>query len=423
MLIRSLAPPVYPVTSFQLPTAQITTFSNGAKLHVLKGSSQPVIKFEIIFKAGKRYETKKGVSYLAAKMLLEGSEKYSAKEIADKIAFYGASLECNQGFDHSSLTLYCLSKHFKDIFPLIVEIVNNSTIPVQELELLKTRTIQNIAIEKERNSYLATSLLTKNIYGEHHPYVTGQEEVDVDSINRDDILAFIENSYRTEAAIYFLTGDITKEQEDRIQLAFDKTFINNLTAETFDVPQSSERNLFLEKSDKLQSSIRIGSSWPLMQHPDYPKLALLNKILGGYFGSRLMKNIREEKGFTYGISSALSPKEKDTLFYIGTDINYQNTDETIQEIKKEITKLQEELISTEELETVKNYTIGKFINETTTIFDQSEKYKNTVLKGLPNNYYSIYLHSLRNSSPTEILNLAGLYFDLTKLHYVVVGKR
>ena len=423
MLIRSVAPENHPVTSFQLPTAKVINLYNGAKLHVMKGVNQPVIKFEIVFKAGKRYEVKKGVSYLAAKMLLEGSKQYTSKQIADKVAFYGASLESNQGFDRASLTLYCLSKHFLDILPLIVDIVSNPTIPETELDLLKKRTIQNIAIEKEKNSSLATTLLTKNIYGEHHPYVAGQEETDIIGITRDDILEFISHSYSFQEAVFFLTGDVSAKQVNILSATFAKVMsgkllvqneINNLPQETY---------YFLDKPEKLQSSIRVGASWPLMQHPNYPKLALLNKILGGYFGSRLMKNIREDKGFTYGIFSALSPKELDTLFYIGTDVNYQNTDETILEINKEIKRLQEELISPEELDTVKTYTVGKFINETTTIFDQSDKYKSVILKNLSANYYTNYIHSLQDTSASDILELAGEYLDLDKLNYVVVGKK
>jgi len=424
MLIRSVAPQTHPVSSFQLPAAKIISFSNGAQLHVLKGFNQPVIKFEIVFKAGKIYEDKRGVSYLAAKMLLEGSKNYTSKQIADKVAFYGASLECNQGFDRASLTLYCLAKHFFDILPLIVDVVSHPTIPETELELLKKRTIQNIAIEKEKNSSLATTLLTKNIYGEHHPYVAGQDESDINAITRNDIQAFISHSYLFQEAVYFLTGDVWQEHEDKISASFDQVRSGSSLADISILQNSSpETYSFLEKPEKLQSSIRVGTSWPLMQHADYPKLALLNKILGGYFGSRLMKNIREDKGFTYGIFSALSPKEVDTLFYIGTDVNYQNTDETIQEINKEIQRLQEELISEEELETVKTYTIGKFINETSTIFDQADKYKTIVLRNFSADYYSQYIQVLQNTSANNIINLAGDYLNLSKLNYVVVGKK
>jgi len=422
MLVRSVAPEIYPVSSFQLPIANVIQLSNGAHLHVLKGDSQPVIKFEIVFKAGKRYETKKGVSYLAAKILLEGSKNYTAKQIADQIAFYGASLECNQGFDRASLTLYCLSKHFADLLPLIVEVLTNPIVPETELDLLKQRTIQNIAIDKEKNSSLATTLLTKNIYGEHHPYVAGQEESDISAITRDDVQEFISQFYNFQDNTYFLTGDISKEQENKISVTFDKSTSHRAPAENIFIKHTTAPFSFLEKPEKLQSSIRVGTTWPLMAHQDYPKLALLNKILGGYFGSRLMKNIREDKGFTYGIFSATSPKELDTLFYIGTDVNHQNTKDTIQEINKEITKLQEELVSEEELEIVKTYTVGKFINETTSIFDQSDKYKTVVLKNLPPHYYTEYINTLQNASAEDIINLAGKYLNSNNLNYVVVGK-
>lgn len=159
-----------------------------------------------------------------------------------------------------------------------------------------------------------------------------------------------------------------------------------------------------------------------MNHPDYHKLALLNKILGGYFGSRLMKNIREEKGFTYGIYSTISVKEHHAILLIATDVNYQNSQQTLDEVYKEIALLKSEPVDASELETVKNYTLGKLANDLSTIFDQSEKYKNLILHQLPLNFYSDYIDTVKSVTSEQLLSLANQYYISDSFYEVVVGK-
>jgi zinc protease len=423
MLNRSIAPATRPVLSVQLPPAQVFALPNGSRLHCLPGSGQPVVKLEIIFKAGKWYEPVPGVSYLTAKMLLEGTSHHSAKQIADTIAFYGASIECQQGFDRSNLTLYCLSKHLEKLLPLVNEILTSPSFPQEEFSLLKSRTIQNISIEKQKTSYLATAALTRNIYGENHPYNTGMDEANLAVIDRQQIRSFFQSHYTFPEAEIILAGDFEENNRQEIVDLFGGMSSPFPAATQLRKGVKANGNTILDLPDKLQSSIRIGHHWPLMSHPDFARLSLINKILGGYFGSRLMKNIREEKGFTYGIFSAVSPKEHDSLFYIGTDVNYEKAQETISEVLKEIRILKEELVSEKELETVKAYTVGKFINDTATIFDQSEKYKTIVLQNLPADYYSLYLQDIQNLSATEIPGLMEKYLPEAFLSIVVVGKQ
>jgi zinc protease len=423
MLDRNIAPAARPVLSVQLPPAQIYSLGNGARLHCLSGPNQPVVKLEIIFKAGKWYESTPGVSYLTAKMLLEGTSKHSAKQIAETIAFYGASMECTQGFDRSSLTLYCLSKHLEKLLPLVHEILTSPTFPEAELNLLKSRTIQNISIEKQKTSYLATVALTRNIYGEHHPYVTGTEEEALSAIDQQQIRSFFHSHYCFPDTEVILAGDFKEADRQMIETLFGQITTDSPAARPGRLSAPSNQNTFIDLPEKLQSSIRIGRHWPLMSHPDFSKLSLVNKILGGYFGSRLMKNIREEKGYTYGIFSAVSSKEHDSLFYIGTDVNYEKAEETVSEVLKEIRILKEELVSEEELETVKAYTVGKFINDTATIFDQSEKYKTIILQNLPPDYYSRHLQEIQNLTAQEIPALVENYLPEESLTVVVVGKK
>ncbi|MDQ4140187.1 MAG: insulinase family protein, partial [Bacteroidota bacterium] len=411
MLNRTEAPALKEISAVQLPSAEITTFPNGSRLHRIYNSTQPILKFEIVLKAGKWFEPYNGIAYLAAKMLLEGTQKYSARQIADIIAFYGASLESNQGFDRTSITLYTLTKHFEPLINLLAEILYSPSFPEKEFDLLKIRTIQNNSVEKKKNTYLANQLFTRNIYGPNHPYATGMDEVLLNQITLPEVKEFYHTYYNLSEAEIFICGDFSSEDIQKVENLFGNTGIRkNTVAPKEYKPLGTIKKDFLVKEDSLQSSIRVGSAWPTMNHPDYHKLALLNKILGGYFGSRLMKNIREDKGFTYGIYSTISAKEHHTIFFIATDVNYQNTQQTLDEIYKEVNLLKNELVESSELQTVQNYTLGKLANDLSTIFDQFEKYKNIVLHNLPLTFYSDYITAIKSITPEELNILANQYY-------------
>lgn len=165
MLDRKVAPPVQPLASVTLPAADVFSLPNGARLHVLHNDAQPVVRLQIVFRAGKWYDPEPGVSLLTARMLLEGTRTRTARQIADEIAFYGASLECEQGFDRATLTLYCLTRHLEQLLPLVLEVATEPTFPETELEMLQKRTIQNVRIERQKTSYLAAERFSRNLYG------------------------------------------------------------------------------------------------------------------------------------------------------------------------------------------------------------------------------------------------------------------
>jgi len=423
MLDRTVAPAIQKISSIQLPVADITALPNGARLHCLYNYNQPVLKLEIVFKAGKWYEQAPGVSYFTSKLLLEGTRNYSAKQIADMIAYYGASLECNHGFDRATLTLYCLAKHLLNLLPLLQDVMTQPTFPENEFLLLKKRTLQNISIEKQKNTYLATKLMTESIFGGSHPYVAGLDEAVVENVSLAQVKDFFQTNFSLAGTEIFFSGAVEPEATAGLVAMFNQIALNNSSVPVVNHTLNYQPQAhYLERPDQIQTTVRMGSIWPLMHEADFSELLLLNKILGGYFGSRLMKNIREDKGFTYGIFSTVSAKENATLFYIGTDVNYENSGRTVEEILKEISLLQNELVPEEELDAVRNYTIGKFINDTNNIFDQVDKYKSLVLHNLPVTYYSDYLQRISEVSAERLRELAQQYLNPENLTTVLAGK-
>ena len=424
MLDRNKAPEIHEIEAVTLQIAEVTHLSNGAKLHYIKSETQPVIRLDFVFKAGKWYEPQSGVSDLAAKMLFEGTLNYSAKQIAEIVAFYGASFENNQGYDRTEFTLYCLSKYVPELLPLVLDVIQNPTFPEEEYNLLKKRNQQNLKVQRQKNSYLATHSFTKLVYGEKHPYIFGLDENGLDSITKEELINFYKSRFSTKNLEVFACGSI----DDPTQMLLEREI--EMLALTSDISEESRELLlgnksyaFVDMPESLQSSIRIGKQFPTIHHDDYHKLVVLNEILGGYFGSRLMRNIREDKGYTYGIFSAISPKEHDSLFYIGTDVNYQVTNNTIEEVKKEIKILQSEEVPEDELQIVKNYMLGKFINDIATIFEQCDRYKRIVLQGLPMEHYNNYITTIRGVTSKEIKELAQQYLNIEQLKIAVAGKK
>jgi predicted Zn-dependent peptidase len=355
-------------------------------------------------------------------MLLEGTRTRTARQIADTIAFYGASLECEQGFDRATLTLYCLSRHLEQLMTLVLDVASEAIFPAAEFELLKNRTIQNVRIERQKTGYLAAERFSRNLFGGTHPYGVEFDESSVSNVTTETISKFYHTTYQLGSAEIFLCGDISEQHEQLVlhtlgtnasrvsdNITLEKQIANSVEQDYVVVPQS------------LQSSLRIGRLWPNPTHPASHQLQVLVKVLGGYFGSRLMKNIREDKGFTYGIYSSVAPREHASLFVIGTDVNAASATAAVKEVHLELRRLQEELIPDEELQTVKNYMAGKFANELSTVFEQCDKYKNVVLLGLPNTHYSDFLSQVNLVTPTNLQQLAQTYLSPDDMIEVIAG--
>ncbi|GAA3934190.1 pitrilysin family protein [Hymenobacter algoricola] len=424
MLDRKVAPPVQPLASVTLPAADVFSLPNGARLHVLHNDAQPIIRLEVALRAGKWHDPSPGVSLLTARMLLEGTRTRTARQIADEIAFYGASLECEQGFDRATLTLYCLSRHLENLLPLVAEVIAAPTFPTVELELLKSRSIQNMRVERQKTSYRASERFAQNLYGPEHPYGIAFNEELFGQVDREAVALFHQSHYQLASSEIFLCGAVDIGQQ-------------NLVSEVLGTPVSSAGMASLVRAspnpnlptdyvvvpDSSQASLRIGRLWPTLTHPDTHALQVLIKVLGGYFGSRLMKNIREDKGFTYGIYASISSRENANSLIIGTDVNAASTAAAVGEIHHELKRLQQELIPIDELQTVKNYMAGKFANELGTVFEQCDKYKNIVFLNLPHTYYSDFLAQVAEVDAAKLQNLANQHLAPATMTEVIAGPR
>ncbi|MFD2784786.1 M16 family metallopeptidase [Hymenobacter rubripertinctus] len=422
MLDRTVAPPVQPLARVTLPAADVFSLPNGARLHVLRNDAQPVVRLQVVFRAGKWYDPTAGVSLLAARMLLEGTRTRTARQIADEVAFYGASLECEQGFDRSTLTLYCLTRHLAPLLPLVQDVLTEPIFPEVELAQVKTRTIQNVRVERQKSSYLASEQFSRNLFGPTYPYGITFNEAVFQNVTSAEVRHFYQQHYNFGQAEIFLCGDVHEEHNALLTdlLGSIAPVAVALTTQAL-APANVMPQEYVTLEGSLQSSLRIGRLWPALTHPQTHELQVLVKVLGGYFGSRLMKNIREDKGFTYGIYASVGPREHATSFVIGSDVNAANAKAAVQEVHHELRTLQEELIPESELQTVKNYMSGKFANELSTVFEQCDKYKNLIFFHLPADYYTTFVAKIQAVDSRTLQQLAQHYLSPDSMIEIVAG--
>ncbi|MBI3218291.1 MAG: insulinase family protein [Bacteroidetes bacterium] len=388
-------------------------------LNWVKGSKD-IIKLDFIFQAGKWYEPKPGIAYFTAHMLEKGTVNYSAAQISEIIDYHGAQLEISAGADFVSISLYSLTKNLRSVLPLLIELLQHPVFPADELELLLSIYEQNLKVNQQKTSFVAGKLLAKNIFGAQHPYGKSAEESDLKKIAREDLIQFHSKCFKPFSI--FLTGDLTVTDIEWLQQAVTTFSSSERDRAVVKSPESAAiKKEIVKKEGSVQASLRMGKISITRADQDYPSFLLLNHILGGYFGSRLMKNIREEKGLTYGIYSSLSPNLNYASFSIGADVNIDKCDETLREIGNELTRLQNELISEEELLVAKNHFLGSLQLEVSNPFSVTEKLKTIHLFDLPPDFYVTLFDRIRKTNAKDLQQLARTHFVLDNFFTVQVG--
>ena len=423
MLDRTTPPSYQTIQEIEYIKAKTEHLSNGIPVHTIKAGKQPVLSIEFIFKAGIKHEPQNGVAFFTTKMLAEGTKSRSAAEISSYIDQYGAYLHLNTMPDFSALELYTLAKHADPALKLLSELVTTSVFPDTELSILKNIQQQQLKVNNEKSNVLASKKIKAALFGEHHPYGRPLTEEAIRQIDREALHHFFIQRYQREFEI-ILSGQVEAETLVLLEKYFGNIEQPTTLQKNHQVgqPTPDHRNrIVIEKPENLQSSIRVGKVLFTRNHPDFTKVKIVNTLLGGYFGSRLMRNIREDKGFTYGISSGIATFQETGYLVIGTDVKKEFTLQTLEEIYKEIDKLQREPVSADELHTLKNYMAGRLLSSVDTPFALADKFKNIYLYGLDYDYYTQYLQTINHADADSIQDTAKKYLQTDTMKEVVVG--
>ncbi|WP_243018362.1 MULTISPECIES: M16 family metallopeptidase [Candidatus Cardinium] len=419
MLDRTIPPKFKEIEPIHFPWPARQVLGNKIPLYCLNMGSQPIIELDLIFKSGSAYELHPGAAYFTAAMLLEGTITKNTQAIAHIIDYYGATISTRVQKDFCTISLSTLTKHLSPVLDLLLEVLLTPSFPEKSLELLKNVKAQAIQVADKKNNRVAYKRFCTALFTEAHPYGKHLTIQDVFGIQRADLQQHYDQLFFTSCAA-FVSGQVTPTALQLIEesLAGLPTAKNLLIDQI--LPSTLPEKIELVDGQHLQSAIVIGKKLLVKKEVDFLPMVVVNTLLGGYFGSRLMRNIREDKGYTYGIHSSMVALLQAGYLAITTEVAQEVTKETIKEVYKEIELLHHELVSDQTLANVKNYLLGHFLTTINDPFAIMQKFQTTYLHGLDQSYYTAFYHQVRNITAVEVRKLAQKYLSLDSFTQVIV---
>lgn len=408
---------------FLQPQKQI--LSNGIPLYIINACQEDVSRIDFIFEAGVWQQKKPLVAHFTNQMLKEGCENFSSAQIAEKLDFYGAWLQLSNGYHQSFVTLYSLNKYLPQTLALLEQMIKKSTFPENEFKTILHNRKQNYLVESEKVNVLANRRFQQCLYGANHPYGKLATLSDYETLEIDSLKEFYRANYGSKKCTIVFSGNIEKEMIEQVHTVFGKDEWGSSSAvlpePTYTISADTQKKHFVLKEDSVQSAVIIGRPLVNFTHPDFHYLQILNTIFGGYFGSRLMSNIREKKGYTYGISSYISPLLRAGHLTISSQTATKYVQLLIDEVYKEMEKLCNKPISASELSRVKSYMMGETIRSFDGVFAQADSLISLLTSGLDYCFYEESIESIKTISPQVLQRLAQSYFSKADFYQVVSG--
>ncbi len=421
---RNLIPHIVPLSEPVLLPYQSFKLNNGIEVVYIHDPSQNVFKMDAIFEAGVYYQSQPLLASTAINMLNEGTRLHSAEEIADIFDFYGAYTDFYCGLNKSELSLISLCKYARETITMLVEMLTESVIPEKELDIYLTNKHQEFRINNEKTAFLARKKFSELLFGPAHPYANQISDQDFTSLSAAKVRQFYHQYIQADHCRIMICGNVN---DTILQILTEQFSRLQSPAQTTGLPKhpfqpAPAGHYHIEKNNAVQSSLRIGKNGIRLTDPDYAGFMLLNTILGGYFGSRLMSNIREDKGYTYGIHSFNVSMPQNSYWCIATDLNNEYAAVTIEEIFKEIHRLQTEPVPEDELMLVKNFLYGDLLRELDGVFAQSDALKHKLNYGRDNQIYLQMIQQIKACTAEDLLVLAHKYLNTDDMYIVTAGK-
>jgi zinc protease len=417
------APLIREIKELPLPSYESRVLNNGMDLFILKGGTEPVMRMEMVFRAGATYEHKPGVAEVMAGLMSEGTLNMVSADLAEKIESLGASMFTRGGVDTSRIRLLTLSRFFPQLIEIIHEVINHPAFDQNELKVYTDNKIERLKIDLKKNEVLAYRHLTEAIFGPGHPYGKNVFPEDYMAITPDDLRLHHKNHIIPQKGMILVSGSFGEVETTQIEQVLGRwnplhpNGLNTIATYPLD---SKTGYMEFDGPQVHQAAIRIGCRLFPQSHPDFNGLFVLNTIMGGYFGSRLMTEIRENQGLTYGIYSSVDSFASDGCFYISTEAATENTHKVIDAIGKEIRKLREELIPEAELQMARNYLMGHLMTQIDGPFSTMDLIKSMKIEHLADDSFAEMVRTIQQITPNQLRELAVKYLDLASWVTIVV---
>ena len=378
-------------------------------------------KVELNFLAGRPQETVRLSAYAANSLLTERTTRYTGPQIAQRIDYYGASLQPSASFDIGTLQLLGAERHLDRLIPLLMHCVREAVFRQEDLQLFTESHIQDLNVDLEQTDAVSYRVLTALLFGEDHPYGYNSTETLYRELTTASLKEFYQNYYIRRAPHILIMGNDHKKILKRLeQHTLDWNF-HAWEAEIPPSPKPMEAEIIQSVGGKSQTSLKIGRIWPGIHHPDHPGLLILNTLVGGYFGSRLVQQIREKKGYTYNIYSSYDSYRYASFFYIGCETSHRKVNLAKTRIRQEMDILKQDLVPDSELRMIKNYLAGQLSSQLDNALMVSDWLRQSLSEGSDWRATSHLLEQLLSITPRDIQDLAQRYLDPGTLTTVIVG--
>lgn len=407
--------------TIDIADAQELTLRNGMKLYILAAPEFEIMRLTVLFRAGSSRQQSPFVASSTVNLIAEGSERMTAHEISEQLDYHGSYFDVNTDRDYVYISFAMLSKFVEPTLAVAEEILLRPTFPEEEIETYRQKRKQRLQIDRTKVDVKAREAFAKAMFGPNHPYGLSYPESAYDNLTREELVAFHRRHYTASNGFAVCSGRVEQaEREALIALLEQLPVGEEPTPIPFpEVEQSHE--VRIDHPGAVQSSIRIGRRLFGREHPDFVGMQVVAAALGGYFGSRLMQNLREEHGYTYGVISAMVNFEREGYLAIATQVGSEVTEEALNEIYREVERLRCEELSQEELSLVKNIMTGEMMRILDGPFGIADVTIENILCGNTNRIIAQNVERIRNITPQEVRSLAERYLRREDLITVVVG--
>lgn len=425
MIDRKIEPLIKDAVEFdlKLPACNQYNLKNGVPVYEVNTGPQEVAQVEFIFYAGNWFENKKLVAAATSSLLKNGTVSKTAFELNEAFEYFGAFCNCSSQHETASIKLNSLSKDLDSILPLIAEMLTESTFPQEELDTWKQNNKQRLTVNLQKSDFVASRLIDTYLYGEAHPYGTFSTATDIDALQAEDLRTFYKKFYTHGNCIIFVSGKFDIDVQNMLNRYFGYLPLNAPIPlqKTFLITEAVQKKYRVVNDEKgVQGAIRLARPFVGRTDPDFTKAMLLNTLFGGYFGSRLMSNIREDKGYTYGIHSYVQSHFHETSWMISTDAGKEVSEATIKETYKEMKLLCDAKIDEEELNLVRNYLLGSVLGSLDGPFQIIARWKSIILNGLDEKYFYKSINDVKYTSAEELQELSKKYLRPEDFYELVV---
>jgi predicted Zn-dependent peptidase len=409
------------LTGSWLKPYQKYVLKNGVEVYAIDAGAEEVLMVEWVFYAGNWYEEKNLVSAATNFMLKNGTSKKTAFQLNEHFEYYGSYLNRASYNETSTITLHCLTKHVGELLPVIKEILTDSVFPEEELVIYKQNMQQRLSVNLKKCDFVASRLIDAYLFGEQHPYGKFSRFDDYETLTRAQLVGFYKKYYQQGKFVMFVAGKLPENLEQLLNESFGDLSNNKIQLQEQPSQPAREKKYRLNNDPNgVQGAIRIARPFPNRHHPDFLKVQVLNSLFGGFFGSRLMANIREDKGYTYGIHSYLQNHIHQSAWMISTEAGRDVCEATIKEVYSEMKDLREELVDDEELLLVRNYMMGSILGDLDGPFHIIARWKNIILNDLDETYFYNSMNTIKTITAEDLKQLAEKYLQPEDFYELVV---